>query len=232
MRTCRGCASDLPDPSVPCPTCGLRPSFSLSWVPSAIKLGAAVFLVGLIIAIAVPGFVVTSRASNDRNASSTLKTIGTAELDFRANDRDGDQIPYFWTGDVAGLYCIGRDRASAIKLIELSAAGADSAPLSGAYPVPIGSFITPGAKAGYWYWAMRSRGSTYDVSRFSFLSYPDSRASGRTAFILNEEMTIYRRTVDEMIRSTDRVPPGPVTHPAFVDWPGPSALKRDWSLLE
>lgn len=232
MRTCRGCTSDLADPSAPCPTCGLRPTFSFAWVPSAIKLGAGVFLVGLIIAIAVPGLLQSSRASNDRNASETLKTLGIAELDFRANDRDGDQIPYFWTGDVAGLYCIGQDRASAIQLIELSAAGADSAPLRGAYPVPIESFIKPGAKAGYWYWAMRSRGSNYDSSRFSFLSYPDSRASGRTAFILSEEMTLYRRKVDELLRASDRVPPGPVIHPAFAAWPAREVLERDWSMLE
>ena len=229
MRTCRSCASDLPDPSVPCPTCGLRPSFSFRWVPSAVKLTSGLVLVALIIAIAVPGFLVTSRASNDRNAMSTIKTLGTAEADFRANDRDGNEVTDFWTGDVAGLYCIGRDRSDAIKLIELSAAGADSAPLKGAYPLSIDSFINSGPKAGYWYWAIRAGGPNYDLARFSFLSYPDSRAAGRTAFILNEEMTVYRRKVDELLRGTDRLPPGPVTHPAFRAWPPPAVLERDWS---
>ncbi len=235
MRTCRGCASDLADASTPCPACGLRPSFSFSWVPSAVKLTAGFVLVALIIAIAVPGLLISSRASNEGNASSTLKTLGIAEMDFRANDRDLNDIQDFWTGDVAGLYCIGRDRSQSIKLIELSAAGADSAPLTGAYPVPIDAFIPSGPKAGYWYWAMRLDASpqpTHHLSRFAFLSYPDSRASGRTAFILNEEMTLYRRNVDELVRRTDRVSPGPVTHPGFVAWPARAVLKREWSPLD
>src|SRR5438093_367005 len=43
-------------------------------------------------------------ASNERNASATLKSFASAEADFRANDRDNNRVNDFWVADVSGLY--------------------------------------------------------------------------------------------------------------------------------
>src|ERR1043165_4520972 len=88
----------------------------------------------LICAIAVPGLMSSRRAENERNASTSLKTLSSSEADFRANDRDWNQVNDFWTGDVKGLYTMTaaavRGAGTApkdppIKLIEIETAAAD-----------------------------------------------------------------------------------------------------------
>src|SRR5262249_39129655 len=103
-------------------------------------------------------------ASNERNASVTLKTLATAEADFRANDRDENHVNDYWVADISGLYRV--DPGAAIKLIELATATADARPC-----VPLDKADTfPGApkqhasrlikvekpspKAGYWFAAI------------------------------------------------------------------------------
>ena len=62
--------------------------------------------------------------------SGGLKTIASAQADFRGNDRDGNGRQDFWRDDIAGLYTIVPvGSQEAIKLIELSVAGADEAPI-------------------------------------------------------------------------------------------------------
>ncbi len=94
------------------------------------------------------------RDSNERNACVSLKTLATAEADFRANDRDGNRIQDFWTGDVAELYHLG-----AAKLIETSIAEADAKPLRKGAPAPVPC-------AGYYFIAMEvdEDGQGYVVS--------------------------------------------------------------------
>ena len=96
-----------------------------------IELMIVIAIIAIIAAIAIPGLLSSQRASNERNASSSLKTMATAESDFRSNDRDGNKISDFWTANVAGLYTMTNASVpgstdTAIKLIELSIAGADA----------------------------------------------------------------------------------------------------------
>src|SRR5689334_9677177 len=53
--------------------------------------------IAIVAAIAIPGLLSSQRASNERNASASLKTLASAEADFRANDRDNNKINDFWT---------------------------------------------------------------------------------------------------------------------------------------
>jgi type II secretory pathway pseudopilin PulG len=258
MRTCPSCSSDV-GRGPACPTCGAKlpgPGFS-PWPILRFTGGLGVLVV--ILAIAVPGFLNSGRASNDRNAMATLRTLATAEADFRSNDRDGNHVNDFWTGDVAGLYCISPDSAQpgprdAIKLIELSTAGADSDPLNAPatpYGVSIREFTRSGPKARYWFWALRqdasetppawyrqetegkpSAGRYYNTSRFGFLSYPDTPSAGKSAFIINEGYTMFRRPCDGSIRPGPGMPPGPVTHRAFTDWPSEATQKSEWRKLD
>jgi prepilin-type N-terminal cleavage/methylation domain-containing protein len=134
-----------------------------------IELMIVIAIIAIIAAIAIPGLLAAQRASNERNASASLKTITTAQADFRSNDRDGNLVADFWTGDVFALYGLkpitGGNTAApaddaiitdAIKLIEPSVAGADGLSNLGAYGnvTIVGSIQIGSPKAGYVYRAL------------------------------------------------------------------------------
>ena len=148
-----------------------------SWIGWVV--GFVILLV--IAAIAIPGLLSSGcRGSSERYASTTLKTIATAEADFRANDRDWNHVNDFWTGDVKGLYTMtsaaekgarGDTADPAIKLIELSTASADVEPMmvpAGGENLPLGNFAIPSAKAGYWYSALNVDLSSGDKSEATY----------------------------------------------------------------
>jgi prepilin-type N-terminal cleavage/methylation domain-containing protein len=134
-----------------------------------IELMIVVAIIGVIAAIAVPGLLSSQRASNERNAATSLKTLTSAEADFRENDRDWNHVNDFWTANVSGLYTMtsaaipGNTPNSttdpSIKLIELSIAAADTDPALPAAAnenIALTNFAVPSAKAGYWYMALAS----------------------------------------------------------------------------
>lgn len=137
-----------------------------------IELMIVIAIIAVIAAIAIPGLLSSQRASNERNASTSLKTITSAQADFRANDRDGNKVNDFWTADVKGLYTMtnaavaGNSNATtdpAIKLIELSIASADAngtVPVAGNENCALSMFAISSAKAGYWYNALASDAGT------------------------------------------------------------------------
>jgi prepilin-type N-terminal cleavage/methylation domain-containing protein len=132
-----------------------------------IELMIVIAIIAIIAAIAIPGLLSSQRASNERNASTSLKTLTSAEADFRANDRDWNHVNDFWTGDVKGLFCLSSAAITgagnltsdpAVKLIELSVASADSdsnVPGVGTEQYALAQFAVPSSKAGYWYQALR-----------------------------------------------------------------------------
>lgn len=181
-----------------------------------------------------------AHASQERNASTSLKTLASAEADFRANDRDGNQVNDFWTGDVAGLYTL-KQKGVSIKLIELSVALADAAPLekgAAADMIPaLSDFGAPAPKAGYWFRAMAKDGSlnppeilqvdtggtplmgkVHNTSRFGYCAYPaEYGSSGVRTFILNENNTIFwKDTQGEPV----------------LDWPTDAELAAEWKTLD
>jgi prepilin-type N-terminal cleavage/methylation domain-containing protein len=131
-----------------------------------IELMIVIAIIAIIAAIAIPGLLSSQRASNERNASTSLKTLASAEADFRANDRDWNHVNDFWTYDLRGLYTLtsaamlgatpNTTTDPSIKLIELSVASADgdsAVPATTEY-IDITAFAVPSAKAGYWYQAL------------------------------------------------------------------------------
>ena len=128
-----------------------------------IELMIVIAIIAIIAAIAIPGLLSSQRASNERNASTSLKTLTSAEADFRANDRDWNHVNDFWTADVKGLYTmtsaavIGSSNTASdqvIKLIELSVASADTDSVqftAGTENANLTNFAVFSAKAGYWY---------------------------------------------------------------------------------
>jgi len=124
-------------------------------------------LLGIVLvigAIFIPGMMSSHRAENERNASTSLKTLSSAEADFRANDRDWNHVNDYWTGDVKGLYTMtaaavrgaGTDpKDPPLRLIEIDVAGADADPTL----IPAGGENmklqrSQYAWAGYWYAAL------------------------------------------------------------------------------
>jgi prepilin-type N-terminal cleavage/methylation domain-containing protein len=186
-----------------------------------IELMIVIAIIAIIAAIAIPGLLSSQRASNERNASASLKTLASAEADFRGNDRDGNGVQDFYTGDVAGLFTLCPVAvAESVKLIELSVALADAgAPFGAAAANAAGSvgavanFGIQSAKAAYWYRALTTdetavlyalvtngrapfTGSIcFNTSKFGFCAFPDTRSSGRNLFFINEGNTIYKRGV-------------------------------------
>ncbi len=179
-------------------------------------------------------------SSNERNASASLKTLASAQADFRANDRDGNQINDFWTGDVAGLYALQPAGDAAIKLIELSVAAADAAPLAkgsaGGLHAGLEKFAAPSPKAGYQFQTMtfdRSAtppegyqqdtggrlpmGKVHCHSRFAFCAFPaEYGATGRMTYILNEGNTVF-------VGDTHGEP--------VLEWPTDEELRKSWRKL-
>src|SRR5262245_40436882 len=132
-----------------------------------IELMIVIAIIAIIAAIAIPGLLSSQRASNERNASTSLKTLSSAEADFRANDRDWNHVNDFWTANVSGLYTmtssaiVGAKQNDTtdptIKLIELSVASADADGTfysAGGENGDLTNIAVYSAKAGYWYAAL------------------------------------------------------------------------------
>ena len=178
------------------------------WLPS---LGHIVVM-GIILvggAIAIPGLQSSSRAERERNASTALKTLTSAEADFRANDRDGNQVNDFWTGDASGLYYVKpKGSITPIRLIEESLANADSKPV---FLLPTGS----GPRNGYRYQALdqddsvegekaiyridtdHSGRKVHHLEMFGFIAIPADKSQGKYMFMVNENNTIFRSRATE-----------------------------------
>ncbi|HUR38122.1 MAG TPA: DUF2950 family protein [Planctomycetota bacterium] len=128
--------------------------------------------------------------NGERNPSTSLKTITSAQADFRANDRDGDKVTQFWRADIAGLYALAPGGGPAIRLIELSVAAADDRPV-----LSIAPYAKPAPKSGYWYRALRHADeAVLDANlRFAAECHPaDYPKSGRWTFIVDENNTVFR----------------------------------------
>ena len=138
------------------------------------------------------------RASNERMASACLKTLATAQADFRANDRDGDRVNNFWAKDVAGLYGVEAGGES-IRLIMIEIAEADQTEGRGKYA----SVKKEGPHAGYHFAALKGyrekgKATAYDdgkgrcVSRFGFVAWPAKKpGASKRCFLINEGNTVW-----------------------------------------
>jgi type II secretory pathway pseudopilin PulG len=130
-----------------------------------LELMIVMAVMSIIAAMALPPLMAGSRASNERNASASLKSLHTAEYDLRTNDRDGNRVVDFWTADVYALNALipvpvnstalPADSATGtpIRLIEPSLAAADGLTRTTLYGnVPVSAGTGQGAaKAGYVY---------------------------------------------------------------------------------
>lgn len=166
--------------------------------------------VAIVAAIAIPGLLSANRASGERNASGTLKTMGTIQAMMRSNDMDNNQINDYWVGDVSGVYRI-KSGDSPIKLCDLAMAMADAKPLPGgkeAGGADLGEPLTPRPvpKTGYLFQAIPrygagegksepyNNGKNRNNDRYGYCAFPANYPStGRLTFILSEGGTVYKK---------------------------------------
>jgi hypothetical protein len=121
----------------------------------------------------------------------TLKTLATAEVDFRLNDRDKNGKLDYWREDVAGLFgLVPKGGQEPIKLIEVSVAGADDRPV-----VNISNYVGRSPKAGYWFRTIRhANEESPNPNRFAFCAYPaEYGKTGEFVFIVDEEIAIFKK---------------------------------------
>lgn len=160
------------------------------------------------------GVLVHNKSSPQRSASVSLKTLATAQADFRSNDRDEDRLQNFWVADVRGLYSIvPKSGEPEIKLIEPSIAMADSAPRPGAggttYAPPP---FEASPKSSYHFRALthyvdeNGRRTAYDegngrcFGRYGFIAHPVNPKF--ESFIMCETITIWRKQLNGAVIDT------------------------------
>ena len=163
-------------------------------------------------------FSAARRASNERNAAASLKSMVTAQEIFRSNDLDRNSISDYWTGDIAGLYCLEVKATGnpVAALNDIGIASADGAPYAGEYANDNISYNgklllcengVPKPKTGYLYRIMTTdpKGNPYAIDtgdghaahnfgRFGAVAYPSEyNVTGRYTFIVNEGARVFQK---------------------------------------
>ncbi|HLG43154.1 MAG TPA: prepilin-type N-terminal cleavage/methylation domain-containing protein [Planctomycetota bacterium] len=221
-----------------------------------IELMIVIAIIAIIAAIAIPGILSATRAANERNASSSLKTIVSAQLIFKGSDTDNNGTNDFWTADIKGLYFIaaGTPTPTPVRMIEVSLAQADGNPdpQSDYTNPPVGTLpSTP--KAGYWYLTLTTyeqpKGTTNNPlgrrnqDRFGYTTVPSGYPStGRVIFILSENWNMFKRDpggTSAYVQTAATVPsndPDMVLTSAYAFFPldpfDPTNASGAWSKLD
>jgi hypothetical protein len=176
--------------------------------------------------------------SNERNASASLKSCVTAQENFKGNDLDRNNVGDYWTGDVAGLYClqvVATGNAIA-ALNDIGVASADPSQSDAGFANAQVTYnaallLTFSPKSGYLYRAMvtdaagtayaQNTGDGFRVHRFdayAFTAYPNKvGTSGRNTYIVNEAGVVYRRDTGGQ---------------SVLEWPGDEELAAEWEKVE
>jgi hypothetical protein len=167
------------------------------------------------------------RAMNERSAYTALKTLSSANADFRANDRDWNRVLDFWTGDIAGLYST-LSSGQPIALLPRALAEADASPLTPLVPRPIpyhGYYFTALSADGqesppepYRQDTDGKSGKVHHLRKFGYCAYPaEPGITGKYVYIINENNTVLRR---------DNLTPPP------KNWPSDSELQSGWGKVQ
>jgi hypothetical protein len=210
-----------------------------------------VAIVLVLVSITVPPLLSSQRASNERTAAACLKTVASAEADFKANDRDKNGVNDFWTADVKGLYTMTAARHLPLELITRSLAAADADGTfypAGGENLPLSQFAVPAPSTGYWFLALATdrsasgsemtyrqdtggkpaMGSVHHRSKFGFAAFPDSPSFGTRLFIVNEDNCIFRHAPRKtVVRTGKDIPPGPKGLRDFYQhWPDDKGIRK------
>jgi len=209
------------------------------------QLIVVVAVLAVLAALSVPSLAASRRAENNRNAATSLKTLSSAEADFRANDRDWNGVNDFWTADVKSLYTLTSARQP-IRLIEpgVAAADADGNQIhAGGLNLPLRNFASRDAHHGYWFVALvrdhydgkdymedtggvPPMGRVHNRSKFGFAALPDVSRSGTYTLWINENNSLWWTRHGSPLPKGSEVPAtlGGESVP-HLEWPSDEELK-------
>lgn len=222
-----------------------------------IELMIVIAIIAIIAAIAIPGLLRARLISNERNASASLKSIVTSEESFKSNDLDRNGVGDYWTGNLAGLYCLqntGTGNAIAtVNDVALASADIDRSNAAAvAYSTAQVSYnvtllLTAAPKTGYAYQALLSDslGNPYAISTdglsavhaftsFGFFAIPLSyESTGTYCLIVSDNATVFRRdfglaTAVPAFGTQQTTFDGTAT----CSFPNGAALSASWSSVE
>jgi len=143
-----------------------------------------------------------------------------------------------------------------LRLIELSIAAADADGVTtpaGGENMDVTTFGVPANKGGYWYLALTldngtsgadvtykqdtggalPMGSIHNLTRYGFITFPDSPSFGKYVFIVNENGAVFRSALSTGVRLGTAVPPGATgVHATYRNWPDDTNMKSWWAKLD
>ncbi len=200
------------------------------------SLLALLIAAAVVSAIAVPVYVGSrARGRSTVAPQAHLRVIAAAENDFRLNDRDRNGVNDFWTADVYALYGMwpahedrpfpqGVDGGPHLGLIPSYLADADAQSRGTEYTRA--HFREPSAYAGYWYRMCASHdaaggartllndtdgphgyGAVHDATRYAVMAFPDTLASGKAAYVMDQSGVVWRAMLPAGYAATVRTPP-------------------------
>jgi hypothetical protein len=194
------------------------PPFRRIFLVAAI-LGALVYFWG------IPEWMENRRRSNEREVYRWMGKLTGIESDFRTQDRDGNSVQDFWTGDLASLFRYG--------MISREMAEADAEPRVPLVPRPV-------PYKGYYFKALRmdnsekppvayrqdtdkGSGKVHHLQKFGFVAWPaEWGVTGTSIYIVNENNTVFpRRDLKKLFPLVDfskDFPQGDLSQPPS-DWP-------------
>lgn len=186
-----------------------------------VNVACALALLGLALAIFLPGLFTSTRSSSESSAAIQLKVLRDALVEFRHNDRDGNKIADYWVGDIAGLCFMKGPDGKPLHLIDEALAGADAAPLDPR---------TPASKFRYLFAVIphRADGSPFDrgghrnPDEFALCAYPDKETNQSSKFIF---------IVDQhgrVLRTPIKVGEGR----RILRWPSDREIRENWQKVD
>ena len=219
-----------------------------------IELMIVIAIIAIIAAIAIPGLLRARIASNERNASASLKSVVTAEENFKSNDLDRNAINDYWTGDIAGLYClqvIATTNAVA-ALNDIGVASADIFQNGAAFASADVNYnaallLASSPKTGYCYQALilDQQGTVYaadtgdgfpvhSFGKFGFMAVPVSwDSTGNFAMIVNEGASVFRQDFGvATVAPVFGVQQGTFDGAIACDYPTAATLSANWGKVE
>ena len=222
-----------------------------------IELMIVIAIIAIIAAIAIPGLLRARIASNERNASASLKSVVTGEENFKSNDLDRNNVGDYWTGDIAGLYCLQvvatQNAISALN--DIGVASADIFQNGNAYANANVTYnnallLTPSPKSGYCYQAcilnqqnipaVAYAGNTgdgfavHDFGKFGFMAMPVAwDSTGNHVFIVNEGASVFRRDFGAgTLAPVFGVQQATWEGATAVDYPSAATISASWNKVE
>ncbi|HVE42207.1 MAG TPA: hypothetical protein VNM14_20150 [Planctomycetota bacterium] len=176
--------------------------------------------------VGTPMLLKSRREARIRDLYGALREMASIQSDYFRNDRDGNRIMDFWTGDLASLQVVRSARdGSELRLLRPSLARADTMPI-------LPPSTAPESFEGYlfraldkdnnrpdWIYRVDTDGSgrkVHNTERFGICAHPEEGGADRPIFIINEYHTIWHRSDGKL----------------HFNWPDDNELKYNYSRFD